>query len=439
MTRRPSIVSRRWCPWILALAASLGLAAGAEQSNSVPPAREHPAPAEAESNTASNDLPNVTMRVFGTPPVTAPVKSPPKPDENYVLHLQSARRLLEARMYGEAEAAYTNILGSAAPEKIKRTALIELGEAAEEQKDLARAQQIYAQVLALWPEDQGVPALLLRQGLIYRRMGLVNLAVSKFYAVMTSALSLQPDSFSYYQQLVLRAQIEVAETQFELGNYAEAVDSFGRLLKLDLVPAMRAAVAHQYINCLAKLDRRDEVVLQARDFLDRYPDATERPEVRFMCATALKQLGRDLEAMNEVLALLKEQHGQGTNAVDILTYWQRRAGNEIANQFYQQGDPLKALDIYVSLATLDNAPDWQLPVWYQIGLVFERLNQPAKAIEYYKKIAQREKDVPADAPPSLKSVVEMAKWRTDFLGWQVKTETARLQLGTSVQVPASSP
>ena len=350
------------------------------------------------------------------------------PPDDFAIRLQNARHLRLGRLFAEAGVLYEDLLQSPAPEQIQRTALIDMAEMAQEQNDPSRAQQIYAQCLGRWPKDVGAPEILLRQGLVYRQMGMFRLAISKFYTVMTSALTLKPDSFDYYQQLVLRAQNEIAETQYEEGKYADAVDSFGRLLKLESPPSNRSTLAHRFIHCLVALGRQDEAIGQAQDFLERYPEVPERPEVHFLCATALKKAGRDAEALQQVLALLREQQGHGAGAARNLAYWQRRAGNEIANEFYQEGDPMKALDIYISLAALDAAPDWQLPVWYQIGLVFERLNQPAKAVEYYGNITRREKEVAADAPPSLKAVLEMAKWRADFLGWQLKAETTDLEL-----------
>lgn len=369
---------------------------------------------------------------FFTGTNTAAKKSPDsKPADDYASRLQNARHLRLGRLFAEAEVLYESIVQSSAPESIQRTALIEMAQMAQDQNELARAQQICAQCLARWPQDPEMPELLLRQGLIFRRMGLNNLAIAKFYSVMTSALTLKPDRFDYYQQLVLRAQNEIAETEYELGNYAEAVESFGRLLNLEAPPTNRSTLAHRFIHCLVALGRRSEAVAQCREFLQRYPDAPERPEIHFFCATALKQANRDSEALQQVLLLLREENHRAAGPDSNLAYWQRRAGNEIANQFYQQGDPMKALDIYIRLAALDSAPDWQLPVWYQIGLIFERLNQPAKAIEYYGNISRREKDVPADASPSLKSVLEMAKWRADFLGWQLNTESTSFELRAS--------
>ena len=79
--------------------------------------------------------------------------------------------------------------------------------------------------------------------------------------------------------------------------------------------------------------------------------------MHFLYATSLKQIGRGADALSQVLALLEEQHSGKTRETDTLTYWQRRAGNEIANQFYQEGEPLKALDIYLILAALDLRPN----------------------------------------------------------------------------------
>jgi len=217
-----------------------------------------------------------------------------------------------------------------------------------------------------------------------------------------------------------------------LGNYTEAAKSFDRLLKLELPPSNRATLQFQYLHCLASLGRQGEAIAQAQDFLERYPSAPERPEVHFIRATELKESGRDSEALRQVLTLLKEQHTHAALDIQTLAYWQRRAGNEIANRFYAEGDSTKALDIYLSLADLDSTPEWQLPVWYQIGLVYERLHQPAKAIEQYASITAREKEVPGDAPPSLKTVLEMAKWRKDFLSWRVKTEQTNLELHTAL-------
>ena len=256
-----------------------------------------------------------------------------EPDSQTRLELARHQRL--SQHFEEAANTCVSLLKEPeTPEKTQRGALIELAMIAQARNNLPRAQQIYSQCLTRWPHDAGVPELLLRQGMIYRQMGLPNLAVTKFYAVMTSALMLKADRLGYYEQLVLLAQNEVAQTQYDMADYAEAAPAFDRLLKLDSPPANRSSLQYQYIRCLAALDRPSEAIVQAQDFLERYSSAPERPEVRFLCAASLKQAGRNTEAARQVLELLREQHTNAIPDPQTLAYWQRRAGNEIGNRFY---------------------------------------------------------------------------------------------------------
>ncbi|MGO8676354.1 MAG: tetratricopeptide repeat protein [Limisphaerales bacterium] len=357
-----------------------------------------------------------------------------QPDKNteFQTRLEMARHLRLERQFAEAATTCIGLIQSPAPEKVQRTALMELGQIALEQNNLPRAEQVYAQCLNRWPKDPGVPELLLRQGMVLRKMGLPSQAIAKFYSVMTTALVLKTERLEYYKQLVQLAQNEVAQTQYEMGNYEEAAGSFDRLLKSDSPPVNCGTVQYQYIRCLAELGRQGEAVLQALDFLDRFPAAPERPEVRFLCALSLKRVHRDGEALGQVLALLKEQHTNSPPDPQTLAYWQRRAGNELANRFYLEGDLMKALDIYLRLASLDSSAEWQLPVWYQIALVFERMQQPAKAIDYLQKVVSREKEVPSTGLASLQALIEMAKWRKDLLVWQTSAELVNSDMRRAV-------
>ena len=94
----------------------------------------------------------------------------------------------------------------------------------------------------------------------------------------------------------------------------------------------------------------------AQDFLTRYPNAPEKPEVRFYLATSLKELGRNNDSLREVLKLLQEQREQTKGRPEVWAYWQQRAGNLIANQLYREGDYTKALEVYLGLTQLDPSP-----------------------------------------------------------------------------------
>lgn len=343
--------------------------------------------------------------------------------------LEIARQQRRTRQFRESKATLSALLHRPdCPESIKRSALLELALGAQDENDLARAQQIFSQYLSRWPQDLDVPEILLRQGLLYRKMGAPRLAVTKFYAVLTAALVLKNDRFDRYQRLVLQAQTEIGETYYQEGNFADASESFKRILKLDNKALNRPALQFKLLRSLAKLERDQEVIALSTEFLNTSQNAPETPEVRFILASAYKRTGANSESLRQVMALLQSQRDDTNTPPTVLSHWQQRTGNEIANQLYREGDFLKALDIYLALADLDNSAAWQLPVWYQIGLTLERLDQPEKAQTYYARILGRENDLGSESAPSLKNILDMARWRNSFLDWNARTEAAARDL-----------
>jgi tetratricopeptide (TPR) repeat protein len=354
-----------------------------------------------------------------------------RPDEQgrvkkFLEELESARRIHREKDYVTAGRVLAGLMESNAPLEIKRNALWELALVAHDANQFTRAQQIYAQYLQLFPEDPTVPEVFLRQGMLYREMGANVLALSKFYSVMNSTLNLNLDNV-YYTRLVLQAQTEIADTYYLQGKYTDAVEKFLLLLKQGSSTLNSLVIRFKLVRSLFNLGRHPEVVAQAESFFTSYPGVPEEAEVRFLMASSLKQMGQNREAMKQVLQLLASQEKVANQNPEDWVYWQQRAGNDIANQLYKQGDYVNALEIYSSLAEMNQSVEWQLPVWYQIGLIYERMSQASRANDIYDRIIGREKDLTGDnARPVLKAVLDMAKWRKNYLGWQSKADLATL-------------
>jgi tetratricopeptide (TPR) repeat protein len=364
----------------------------------------------------------------------------PPPEEAALIQLSKklelARHLRTIRQPLDAEPLLIQLLAESSPVSIQQSALLELAAAAQDENELARAQQIFAQFLAKWGDDLRVPEILLRQGFLYRQMGLNNLALTKFYSVMTSALVLKNDRMEYYARLVQQAQTEIAETHYALGKYAEAADFFSRLLK-QTNSIGKTQILYKLTRCHAALGKHAEAVSDATDFLAHYATAPEQPEIRFHLAVSLKHLGRNNESLQQVLALLQEQRDVTKDRPEVWAQWQQRAGNLIANHLYSEGDYPKALEVYLNLAQLDSALTWRLPVIYQIGMTYERLWQPQKAVETYAEILKHEKELGTDVPTGLKTVFEMARWRSRFIEWQTSAESASRPFRASTQTNAA--
>jgi tetratricopeptide (TPR) repeat protein len=223
---------------------------------------------------------------------------------------------------------------------------------------------------------------------------------------------------------VLQAQVEIAETHYVMGKFKDAADYYSRLLTQNDPALDRAQIQFRLIRSLEAINRHDDAANQAQDFLAHYPNSTEEPEVRYHLAQAFKGQNRNTEALQQVKIFLKEEHDKTTNNPAVWSYWQQRVGNEIGNELYQEGDYVKALQVYLALAQLDPAPAWQLPVRYQVGITYEKLLQPNLAIEVYRNIlTNAAPNLGTNISPSLKSVVDMASWRLNFLEWNVRAES----------------
>jgi tetratricopeptide (TPR) repeat protein len=355
------------------------------------------------------------------------------------LQLDLARQQRHERNPTQAILTLVNILETNAPPEFKRKALLELALSTQDNGDFVKAQQIYAQFLQHYPDDQSAPEILLRQGLLFRQMGVNTMAISKFYSVMSTTLKLKVENLDYYKNLVLQAQTEIADTYYIQGEFNQAVEFYTKLLKADSPSLNKKQIEFKLIRSLSFVtDQRDETISRAQKFLEEFPDYPDLAEVRFVLAHAFTAAGRNAEALKQVLLLLQAQEGNARSNPELWSYWQRRTGNEIANQLYKEGDYLDALQIYQNLAALDPAPAWQAPALYQVGLVFEQLQQWQRASDTYDEIlARRAEMTGSNAPPSLSSLCDMALWRKNYIAWLQKAHATDVQFQRNNLQPPS--
>ncbi|MGA2751682.1 MAG: tetratricopeptide repeat protein [Verrucomicrobiota bacterium] len=364
-----------------------------------------------------------TMTSTNVTQPAAPATNQVIPDHYFQEQLDLASRQRHDKYPALAARTLISLIETNAPPEFSRKALFELALAMQDQGDFVKSQQVFAQYLHLYPDDPSTPEILLRQGLLYRQMGVNTLAISKFYAVMSTALKLKLDNIDYYKRLVLQAQTEIADTYYLEGRFAESADFYTRILMTASPSLNQEQVQYKLIRSLAYITNHVETIVRAQSFLEQFPSVSDVPEVRFLLASAYKGVGRNQDAMKQVLLLLQSQQDNVHKDPDLWVYWQRRAGNEIANQLYKEADYLDALQIYQNLANLDPSPSWQAPVWYQTGLVYEQLQQWQKATDSYSLITARQNEFKStNSPPSLASICDMAQWRKDYIVW---SETAR--------------
>ena len=131
--------------------------------------------------------------------------------------------------------------------------------------------------------------------------------------------------------------------------------------------------------------------------------------------------------------------------IDTWVAWQKKAGNQLANEYFENGKNVDAISIYQKLLALDSTPKWQAPIVYQLGLCFERIGGKEynpKAIEAYEILTMPDKnpknwadwtekmeeglgDTAKELDANLASIVQnqeqfiyrMAEWRLRNLRW----------------------
>jgi TolA-binding protein len=330
--------------------------------------------------------------------------------------LNLGSHMTERGDYEGAEIAYRQVLYAhdAAPAAIK-VALLGLAHMHRKKGELTKAVAIYEKYLKDYPGDDMAPDALLELGRSLREMGAYTTAIARFYSVINSTLKLPAGGFTHYQQLAKTAQFEIAETHFQAGEYAEAGKFFSRLRLLDLAPTDRAHAHFMAAYSLYLQKNMDETVNMLHSFLDQWPDDDNVPEARYMLATSLRALKRPQEAFAATLALLQTEKSRVLANPKRWSYWQRRTGNQLANDFFEDGDIMNAEAIYAGLAAISDDPAWQLPVTYQLALCDERLGNTEKARMSYQKVVD---SVKADSQTSFLELKRLAAWRLGELDWR---------------------
>jgi tetratricopeptide (TPR) repeat protein len=325
-----------------------------------------------------------------------------------------------------ADGFYQKLLTVDAPDEAKKAALLDMFEVFRSRKVYSKAIAVGERIHELFPMDPAMPDLLLKLGRLYRETGAYQLATSRFYNVLNAALHVDQKEFAKYKDFSTQAQFEIADTFMTSADYKQAGRYYEMLDKLDISPDQKALAQFQIAYCDLLVADYPSAVTAARRFLETFGSDEHAPQCHHVLSVALNALGRKQEATDETLALLKMAARDQKKNTETWAYWQQKTGNQLANGFYEEGEFMRALTIYQAMAKLNNDPQWQWPVIYQIGLCFERLRAPDRAAEAYHFIIDENKKAQTTGTAVTQDLVElasMADWRAQHLDWQETTIT----------------
>lgn len=338
---------------------------------------------------------------------------------------RQATELAMSRDPMAAERRYLELLSLEVPELFRQRLLLEMAEMYDRLDIKPKVAAVYEKFIQEFPRTENIPEIQLRLGYLYREMGLHRQALARFYNVLNASLNVSEGELHRYRELSLRAQFEIAETHYMEGQFAQASRFFDRLLELKLPPHRRHEAQFRSAYARYLLDDFGGARVRLEAFLRNNEDHALAAEARYLLANAHKRLNQPREAIAVTLALLRHESTRENAAEGNWLFWKKRTGNQLANEFYEQGDYHGALRIYQAMAPLSDTPSWQWPVIYQIGLCFERLGMTPRARDAYTFIIDAPVE-PTQLTESLTAIQEMAEWRREQLMWLSQSEP-RLQ------------
>ena len=331
-----------------------------------------------------------------------------KTNTNYLLDQNKAAEARFQKLRGlEARTNYLEefsrtveaVLNSDASERIKedtrKITLLELAHQRElaAEKDqtgghLERALQLLAEYVERYSRDAAVPEVLLRQGYLLRRLDLKDEAIEKFYLVLRSVPRIDGRNIAYSRRLVMMAQSAIADTCADLGRHAEAAELYGRMLQTKSEELEVETVRIKQLRSLRESAADGILERQALGFLEDFPDSDYIPEVRYFLAHSLKQQKKRDAALEQFQLLLEAVELAPPDRLTRWMPWKLRVGNELANQFYLEGDYLSSVSLYRALAKSNAEGQTRQAFQYQVGLCEERLGQVEDAIKTYQQILE---------------------------------------------------
>ncbi len=269
------------------------------------------------------------------------------------------------------------------------------------------------------PNSPDLPLTLLELGRMYAQVGAYDAALSRFYSVLDLAVNQEGAGLTPGREIAFSAQYEIARTQLALGRYAQAARLFLGMRRLPLIDGDRASIHLSGAQALNLAGDKPGAVEEYQALLQSFSDSPLASEARFELAIVYAELGRRDDAVREVLALFERQKNSGSSDETWL-YWQRRAGNQLANMFYSAGNLSEAAELYGKLLQLSGDARWRWPLLYQVGLVAEQMKDFAKAkISYTELAAAKAEGVSADVA----ELPKLAQWRLEHLKWAERMDT----------------
>lgn len=319
------------------------------------------------------------------------------------------RAILALEMKDEAsfEKLNNQALYSDVPLYVRNLLLLRAGKYYFNKEQLSKAAAIYEKWLSLFTKDALRPKVLLRTGSIYKKMGLFDLALNRFYQVINFALQIHESEIKAFQKVLDKAQLAIGDIYFVQNKIDQAIPVYARIIQQNGTSETLRIIARFKLaySCYKAKDKSALELL--KQFILDFPQNTFVPEAYYYLASIYLEKGFQVEALKQLSCLLSLSSIESDT---VTAYWQYRAANTIANQLYLDREFLKALSVYRKLLALQKDPMGRWPTLYAIGLCLMQLKEFEAAKKIYQ-LLQSEKTPTSDQNLFLKTLQQLTEER----------------------------
>jgi len=324
--------------------------------------------------------------------------------------------------YTNAEILYVEMLTTPSSEEDRKKSYWILADFYQKTGQYVKSMSVFEHYLTNFPDDERGPEIHIKLGLLYRHYGDYQMAVDKFFNVLKLSFLIPQDKLDEYRMLSERAQFEIAETYYLIGDYHHADEFFERVRRVSTDPDVRAEarVKKAYANLL--LGNYGSVIQDLESFDNDYPGNGYIPNTRFLLASAYYKTEQKNKARREIFNLFSKD----IRPMDEPTwnYWMQRIGNQLANDFYNEGEYESAHKLYHALLPLHDSSEWRWPIIFQIGLCMEGQDKRQEAMEVYEELHRLMEGYASEEEENEKRIVQLREnierrlsqlhWETEF-------------------------
>lgn len=278
---------------------------------------------------------------------------------------------------------------------------------------------LYEKYIEAFPNEQDVPRVHLALGYYYLTCQAFDRALLHCYKVLSRTCSIEASHLEEYENYVIWAQIGIAQVYLEQKKYEKAYDFFSKIHSKNADATISADILYKRALCAYWSGRTEKAIKLLEKYRKLSADTAEMPEAYYYLIHSYKKIEDKNKVLEAIFALMQtgqEKRIEQNKHWQIWDKYQKLSANEIAQDFYREGNLVEAIKLYQALVDMNKNPNWQWPILCQIGLCYERLGLSVKSKAAYELIAGADEtwnDVPIQWTEDLRNYQLQAKWHLE--------------------------